>query len=121
MWQVQLNPPQTISTPTQKSENTLIAERTKPELAQWYHAKLFIPIKHTIIQAIKKGYFSTWTNLTSKLINKHLPPSMATAKVHMQKNKKEPQVHQYARVKDNGTTTDETTGTTHQHSVHSGK
>ena len=83
MWQVKLTPPQPSPTHTHKSENTLIAERTKPELAQWYHATLFIPVKQTLIQEIKKGYFSTWTNLTIKLINNKMPQSMETSKGHM--------------------------------------
>ena len=82
MWQVKITPPQG-PTPTHQSANTLMAERTKPELAQWYHATLFRPVKQTLIQAIKKGYFATWPYLTIDLINKHLPQSMATAKGHM--------------------------------------
>ena len=27
----------------------------KPELSKWYHATLFIPVRQTLIQAIKKG------------------------------------------------------------------
>ena len=65
-----------------------MVERTNPELAQWYNAKLFSPSKKTLIKEIKKGYFTTWTNLTSKLINKYLTPSMATAKVHMHQTRK---------------------------------
>ena len=60
-----------------------MADRTKPELAQWYHATLFIPVKQTLIQAIKKGYFAIWPYLTIVLINKHLPQSMETSKGHM--------------------------------------
>ena len=61
--------------------NTL-AERSKPELAKWYHMALFRPVKKTLLQAIKNGRFFTCPNLTVELM-KHLPPSMATAKVHM--------------------------------------
>ena len=66
----------------------MVADRTKPEQEQWYHATLFGPGKQTLIQAINKGYFATWPNLTRKLINKHLPPSMATAKGHMHQTRK---------------------------------
>ena len=83
MWQVKLNPPQ-FPTPTHQSENTFMADITKPELAQWYHATLFSTVKQTFIQAIKKGYFGTWTHLKTELINKHLPQSMETANGHMQ-------------------------------------
>ena len=65
-----------------------MVERNNPELAQWYNAKLFRPTKKTLIKEIKKGYFNTWTNLTSELINKYLTPSMATAKGHMHQTRK---------------------------------
>ena len=62
--------------------------RTKSELAQWYHATLFSPVKQTLVQAIKKGYFATWPYLKIDLINKHLPQSMATAKGHIHQTRK---------------------------------
>ena len=65
-----------------------MAEITKPELSQLYYASLFSPVKQTIVQAIMKGYFATWTNLKSERINKHLPISMATAKGHMHQTRK---------------------------------
>ena len=87
MWQVKLTPPQG-PTPTHQSANILMADRTKPELGQWYHATLLIPVKQTLIQAIKKGYFATCPYLTTNLINKHLPQSMATSKGHMHQTQK---------------------------------
>ena len=48
MWQVKLIPPQGPN-PTHQPENTLMSDRTKPELAQLYHGTLFIPIKNTLI------------------------------------------------------------------------
>ena len=65
-----------------------MADITKPELVQWYHAALLSPIKHTLIQEIKKGYFATWPYSTINLIKKHLPQSMATSKVLMQQTRK---------------------------------
>ena len=60
-----------------------MADITKPELVQWYHATLFSLVKQTLIQAIKQGYIATWPYLTIDLTNKHLPQSMSTAKVHI--------------------------------------
>ena len=57
-------------------------------MAQWYNATLFSPINQTLIQAIKKGYFTKWTYLTIYMINKRLPQSMATAKGHMHQTRK---------------------------------
>ena len=65
-----------------------MAERTNHKLAQWYHATLFSPVKHTIIQAIKKGYLYTWPNLKRKIINKHLTPSMEKSRYHIHQTRK---------------------------------
>ena len=82
MWQVKITSPQG-PTPTHQSENTLMTDITKHELAQWYHATLFSPVKKTLIQEIKKGYFATRPYLTIDLVNRHLLQSMATDKGHM--------------------------------------
>ena len=58
-----------------------MSDRTKPELAQWYHATMFSPVKQT-------GYFATWPYLTIELINKHLLQSMEKDKGHMQQTRK---------------------------------
>ena len=105
--QVQLITPQLSPTPTHQLANNLMAEKRKPDLAKWYHVKLFSFVNHTLVQANKKGYSSTWPNLTSNLINKHLPPSMATDKGHM---------HQTS--KNINSKNHQDTGTTHQYSVH---
>ena len=65
-----------------------MADRTNPELAQWYHATLFRPVKQTLMQEIKKGYFTTWPNLTTNPINKYLNQSMEKAKGHMHQTRK---------------------------------
>ena len=89
MWYVHLaTTPQPSPTPTRQSGNNMIADRTKPDLTQWYHTILFSPVNHNLIQSTKKGYFATWPILTIDLINKPLPPSMATAKGHMHQTRK---------------------------------
>ena len=42
-------------TPTYQSANTLMADRTKHELAQWYHATLLRPVKQTLKPEIKRA------------------------------------------------------------------
>ena len=87
MWQVDLtNIPCTQPIPPiPLALNSLIAI-TNPELPQWYHAKLFHPVCPTLLQAIKKGYFATWTNLTVELTI-HLHLSMYTAKGNMKETR----------------------------------
>ena len=65
-------------------KNNALALNSKPELSKWYHASLFIPVKKTLLQAIKNGHFITWPNMTVELM-KHLLPYKDTAKGHMQK------------------------------------
>ena len=65
-----------------------MSERTKPDLSQWYHTTLLSTIKQTLIQEINKGYFDTSTHLTIDVTNKHIPPSIATAKCHMHQTRK---------------------------------
>ena len=53
-----------------------------PDLDKWYHTDLFIPVKKILLQSVKNVHFTTWTDQSVEL-RRNLPPSMATAKVHM--------------------------------------
>ena len=53
------------------------------DLAEFLHGCCCAPVSSTILTSIKKNHFITWPGLTAKLIEKHLPPSRATAKSHM--------------------------------------
>ena len=54
-----------------------------PNLVQFLHRACFSPVVDTWFKAIDAGYFTTCTGLTSKLVRKHLPASIDTAKVHL--------------------------------------
>ena len=58
--------------------NNAFARATKPDLAMYYHRAAYSPVPTTFISAIKNGNFSTWPGLTTELISKHLPKSLAT-------------------------------------------
>ena len=58
-------------------------DKTKSELAQFLHACSFSPTKSGFLKAIEKGNFHSWPGLTTDLIKKHLPPSIATLKGHL--------------------------------------
>ena len=60
------------------------------DLAIFYHQILCCPTKHTLLQAIKDGSFSTWPVLTEKLISKYLPESEITEKGHLDQQKQQP-------------------------------
>ena len=67
---------------TQYLANNAFSMATKPDLAMYYHHSLFCPVPSTFITAINNGKFSTWPGFTAKLIAKHLPKSLVTAKCH---------------------------------------
>ena len=60
---------------------------TKPEAAQFYHQSLFSPPAVTLLNAVKNHQLDSFPGLIPALL-KHLPPSTATAKGHMHKNRK---------------------------------
>lgn len=64
--------------------NVILRKDTiKKYLANWHHQTLFILVKCTLIDGIKEQYFATWPGLSTKLISKHLPPSVKTALGHL--------------------------------------
>jgi hypothetical protein len=48
----------------------------------------FSPVIKTWTQAIDAGFFTTWPGLTSALVHKYLPKSVATAKGHPRQDRK---------------------------------
>ena len=58
-------------------------DKTKADLATYLHAACFSPTTDTFIKAIKNNHFITWPGLTQLLIQKHLLPSIDTAKGHL--------------------------------------
>ena len=61
---------------------------TLQELACFYHAACFSPVKSSWLQAITNGHFATWPQLTPTLIKKHLPPSVASITGHLDQAKR---------------------------------
>ena len=53
---------------------------SQQDLSIFYHQIIWCPTKHTLLQAIRDGSFSTWPGLTDKLISKYLPESEITSK-----------------------------------------
>jgi hypothetical protein len=62
--------------------------KTLPDLVHYFHRACFSPVIKTWTQAIDAGFFTTWPGLTSALVRKHLPKSVATAKGHLRQDRK---------------------------------
>ena len=63
--------------------NSAYHTNTLPALVQFLHRACFRPVVDTWCKTIDAGYFATWPGLTSKLLRKHIPTSIETAKGHL--------------------------------------
>ena len=55
---------------------------------QYLHACLFSPRIQTLLQAIKNNNMITWPGLTIRNVKKYMKETIATAKGHLDKNRK---------------------------------
>lgn len=73
---------------TPQSINIIIrTDKKSSDLASYLHATLFSPVKHTLLQAIKRNFLTTWPGLTHDLISKHLHPSTFTELGHIRQER----------------------------------
>ena len=71
-------------TPENPSMAVIIRKKqTHKDLASYLHAACFSPVKSTFSTAISKHFFKSWPGLTPALINRQLPPVIATAQGHL--------------------------------------
>ena len=84
MWRV---PPMTnqYREQTTATDQNILAQITKQELANYYYAALFILTKTILLKAVKQGFINTWQGLTEVLIKKHLERCINTTmtQLHM--------------------------------------
>ena len=71
-----------ITPPLHQANGILRLDKTKQELALYYHATLGSPVSSTLLRAIRRGHLVTFPGLTTRLISKHLPKSMSTTLGH---------------------------------------
>ena len=67
--------------------NNVHALSTKSDIVKYLHQSAFIPVVSTWTAAITSGFFTTGPGLTSALVRKHLPKSLATAKGHLRQDR----------------------------------
>ena len=81
LWDIPLN----SAAPQQPEKcNVIITKnKVKNDLISFLHACCFSPNISTFIKAVKNGNFIMWPGLTTSIITKHLHPSIATAKGHL--------------------------------------
>ena len=62
--------------------------RTKRDLVALLHACAFSPLPSTFLRAIQRGRFRSWPGLTTTVITKNIPKSLATSKGHLRMEQK---------------------------------
>ena len=79
LWSI---PIMTSSTPHHQANGILRLDKPRQELAAYHHAALGSPAPSTLLRAIRRGHLHTFPGLTTSLIVKHLPKSLATSLGH---------------------------------------
>ena len=70
-------------TPAQHTAANAYTISCVPALISYLHACAGFPVTETWIDAINKGWYSTWPGLTASRVQKHLEPSEHTSMGHM--------------------------------------
>jgi hypothetical protein len=92
LWDItlQISPPSssTLSLTLHQSNAIIRKGRSKTSLVQYLHACCVSPVISTWKQAIKNGNFIMWPGINSLSIDAHLPKSIASAKGHLDQERK---------------------------------
>ena len=83
LWSIPLTP-----APPLQANGILRLDKTKQHLAMYHHASLGSPSPSTLLRAIRLGHLTTFPGLTTNLISKHLPQSLATTLGHQDQEAK---------------------------------
>jgi hypothetical protein len=90
LWVLNLKNDTTIAptnTTNQHAANNVHEHRSQKDIVKYLHQACCSPVPSTWIKAIDAGHFATWPDLTSNLLRKHLPKSIATTKGHLRQER----------------------------------
>ena len=76
------------TSPPQQHCYHILPTRNNSDLLKWLHQSMFSPSPTTLIKAIRNRQLITFPGLTIDNVRKHLPPSVATAKGHLDQVRK---------------------------------
>jgi hypothetical protein len=82
LWSLPLKPPQ------HQANGNLRTDKPKQELAAYLHAALGSPVPSTLLRAIRRNHLVTVPGLTTNLVTKHLPKSLAAVLGHQDQEAK---------------------------------
>jgi hypothetical protein len=81
LWNLNLNdqsPSAPASQQLSHAANNVYELQNKQDIVRYLHQACCSPVPSTWIKAIEAGHFTTWSGLTTDLVRKHLPKSIAT-------------------------------------------
>ena len=76
------------ASPAHQANGILRLDKSHAELALYHHTTLGSPAVSTLLRAIRRGHLATFPGLTTNLITKHLPKSIATTLGHQDQEAK---------------------------------
>ena len=85
LWSVPITP---LPARPHQANAILRTDKPKRDLATYLHAAFGNPARSTLLRAIRRGHLTTVPGLTTHLISKHLPDSLATALGHQDQEAK---------------------------------
>ena len=85
LWSLPLQVP---TQPPHQANGILRLDKTYEQLAIYHHTTLGCPVPSTLLRAIRRGHLTTFPGLTTQLITKHLPKSIATTLGHQDQEAK---------------------------------
>ena len=77
-----------ITPPPHQANGILRTDRPRQELAEYHHATMGSPVSSTLLRAIRRHHLTTFPGLSTNLISKHLPKSLATVLGHQDQEAK---------------------------------
>ena len=80
--------PLAVPLPLHQANGILRLDQSREQLAVYHHTTLGSPAASTLLRAIRRGHLTTFPGLTTQLISKHLPKSVATALGHQDQEAK---------------------------------
>ena len=84
MWDIQVDLLPAANPIIQHANRIVMNKATKPDIVRYHHSSLDNTTLNKLFKGIKQVFLATLPGLDEKLVTKHLPPSIDTAKGHLQ-------------------------------------
>ena len=87
LWYIQVDLFPAVVPGIQHDNGILKKRTTKKDIVRYHHRSVGSPTSNELLKGIKKVFLATFQGIDEKLVTKYLPPSIDTAKVHLQQER----------------------------------